>query len=86
MGAGRVSGEFHAGRWEDIGTPQRLAALDDELNAASGDAVLHFRLEAHHLAEVAAQRIYRQSDRSALVRRHHYRRVLLCDCNRVVRL
>ena len=35
MDAGRVSGEFHAGRWEDVGTPQRLAALDDELNVAS---------------------------------------------------
>ena len=34
MDAGRVSGEFHAGRWEDVGTPQRLAALDDELRAA----------------------------------------------------
>lgn len=35
MDAGRVSGEFHAGRWEDVGTPQRLAALDEELGAAS---------------------------------------------------
>lgn len=28
MDAGRVSGEFHAGHWLDIGTPQRLAELD----------------------------------------------------------
>jgi MurNAc alpha-1-phosphate uridylyltransferase len=38
MDAGRVSGEFHAGRWEDIGTPQRLATLDDELGAASASS------------------------------------------------
>jgi MurNAc alpha-1-phosphate uridylyltransferase len=29
--AGRVSGEHYAGRWEDVGTPARLAALDFEL-------------------------------------------------------
>jgi MurNAc alpha-1-phosphate uridylyltransferase len=36
--AGRLSGEIHAGRWYDIGTPARLAALDEELSAkvASG--------------------------------------------------
>ncbi len=33
MTAGRVSGEYHAGRWRDIGTPQRLAELDRELGA-----------------------------------------------------
>lgn len=27
----RVSGEYFAGRWEDVGTPERLAALDAEL-------------------------------------------------------
>lgn len=31
MAAGRVSGERHAGRWVDVGTPERLAALDREL-------------------------------------------------------
>lgn len=31
MAAGRVSGELHAGRWVDVGTPQRLAELDAEL-------------------------------------------------------
>jgi MurNAc alpha-1-phosphate uridylyltransferase len=31
--AGRVSGEFHAGRWTDVGTPARLAALGAELAA-----------------------------------------------------
>jgi len=29
--AGLVSGEFHSGQWEDVGTPQRLAALDAAL-------------------------------------------------------
>ena len=29
--AGRVSGEHYAGRWVDVGTPARLAALDEEL-------------------------------------------------------
>jgi MurNAc alpha-1-phosphate uridylyltransferase len=29
--AGRVSGEHYIGRWEDVGTPARLAALDEEL-------------------------------------------------------
>lgn len=33
MGEGRVSGELHRGRWEDVGTPQRLAALDAELRS-----------------------------------------------------
>jgi MurNAc alpha-1-phosphate uridylyltransferase len=33
MAAGRVTGEKHAGRWEDVGTPERLAALDAELRA-----------------------------------------------------
>lgn len=31
MAAGRVSGEYYAGRWLDIGTPERLHALDEEL-------------------------------------------------------
>jgi MurNAc alpha-1-phosphate uridylyltransferase len=31
MAAGRVSGEHHTGRWIDVGTPERLAALDREL-------------------------------------------------------
>ena len=29
--AGRVGGEHYAGRWEDVGTPARLSALDEEL-------------------------------------------------------
>ena len=28
MALGRVGGELHAGRWEDVGTPERLATLD----------------------------------------------------------
>jgi MurNAc alpha-1-phosphate uridylyltransferase len=31
MADGRISGQFHAGRWTDVGTPQRLAQLDIEL-------------------------------------------------------
>jgi len=31
MAEGRVTGEHFAGRWEDVGTPARLAALDAEL-------------------------------------------------------
>lgn len=33
IAAGRVSGEHHRGVWEDIGTPERLAALDARLHA-----------------------------------------------------
>lgn len=32
MARARVSGTRHAGRWTDVGTPQRLASLDLELN------------------------------------------------------
>jgi MurNAc alpha-1-phosphate uridylyltransferase len=32
--AGRVSGEHFRGRWIDVGTPERLAALDAELSRA----------------------------------------------------
>ncbi|MDB5805189.1 MAG: mannose-phosphate guanylyltransferase [Betaproteobacteria bacterium] len=31
MARKQVGGELHAGRWEDVGTPERLAALDVEL-------------------------------------------------------
>ncbi len=34
MRDGRVSGEHHQGRWVDVGTPQRLAALDRALAAS----------------------------------------------------
>ncbi len=33
MAQGRVTGQHHAGRWTDVGTPERLAQLDAELNA-----------------------------------------------------
>lgn len=33
MAAGRVSGELHLGRWADVGTPDRLAALDREISS-----------------------------------------------------
>jgi len=33
--AGRVSGQMHRGRWVDVGTPERLAALDADLRQAS---------------------------------------------------
>lgn len=32
----RVSGQHHTGRWEDVGTPDRLAALDAELRTHQG--------------------------------------------------
>jgi len=32
--AGHVSGERFTGRWEDVGTPERLALLDNELSLA----------------------------------------------------
>ncbi|WP_312710561.1 N-acetylmuramate alpha-1-phosphate uridylyltransferase MurU [Stenotrophomonas sp.] len=31
MGDGRVTGQHHRGRWTDVGTPERLAALDAAL-------------------------------------------------------
>lgn len=31
MAGGRIGGQFHPGRWTDVGTPQRLAQLDLEL-------------------------------------------------------
>jgi MurNAc alpha-1-phosphate uridylyltransferase len=34
--AGRVSGELHSGAWLDIGTPERLAHLDELLKRRSG--------------------------------------------------
>lgn len=33
MDAGQVSGEHHGGRWTDVGTPERLAALEAQLRA-----------------------------------------------------
>jgi MurNAc alpha-1-phosphate uridylyltransferase len=33
MASGKVGGAYHAGRWTDVGTPQRLLELDQELNA-----------------------------------------------------
>ena len=38
MASGTVTGEHHRGRWTDVGTPQRLAELDDALRkkATSG--------------------------------------------------
>lgn len=34
MAAGKVGGVHHQGRWEDVGTPERLRRLDAELRAA----------------------------------------------------
>jgi MurNAc alpha-1-phosphate uridylyltransferase len=38
MGADRVSGEHHCGRWHDIGSVERLQALDLELGGEGGRA------------------------------------------------
>jgi MurNAc alpha-1-phosphate uridylyltransferase len=35
MEQGRVSGQHFQGRWEDVGTPQRLTELDGELKASN---------------------------------------------------
>jgi len=35
MGKGQVTGEHFSGRWEDVGTPLRLADLDAELTASA---------------------------------------------------
>ena len=35
MPAGRIRGEHHQGRWTDVGTPERLTRLDQELAAQS---------------------------------------------------
>jgi len=39
MAERRVSGELHAGRWVDVGTPQRLVELDRELRSLSHQGV-----------------------------------------------
>jgi MurNAc alpha-1-phosphate uridylyltransferase len=33
IAAGRIAGEYHTGRWTDVGTPERLAALDTEIRS-----------------------------------------------------
>jgi MurNAc alpha-1-phosphate uridylyltransferase len=33
MAVDRVSGQTHTGRWVDVGTPERLVALDAEVRA-----------------------------------------------------
>jgi MurNAc alpha-1-phosphate uridylyltransferase len=35
MAEGRVTGTHYSGRWEDVGTPERLRALDEELRHAA---------------------------------------------------
>ena len=47
MDAGRVGGAYHGGRWIDVGTPARLAALDAALLAARALAE-KADLHAHH--------------------------------------
>jgi MurNAc alpha-1-phosphate uridylyltransferase len=38
MAEGGIRGEHHRGRWTDVGTPQRLAALDAALHGSSASA------------------------------------------------
>jgi len=38
MAAGRVSGELHTGVWTDVGTPERLKALDRALSASAASS------------------------------------------------
>ena len=33
MATDRVSGQIHTGRWVDVGTPERLVALDEEVRS-----------------------------------------------------
>ena len=35
MGRGTVTGDHHSGRWTDVGTPERLRALDEALRSCS---------------------------------------------------
>ena len=42
MAQGRVGGEFFDGRWTDVGTPQRLADLDDQLRQAARTGLQSF--------------------------------------------
>lgn len=37
MAAGRVTGEHHRGRWTDVGTPERLAAIDRAVSVIAQD-------------------------------------------------
>lgn len=39
--AGRVTGESHTGRWSDIGTPERLRVLEEQLATAPGATQAH---------------------------------------------
>ncbi len=36
IAAGRLRGEVHRGEWCDVGTPERLAALDSRVRAHKG--------------------------------------------------
>ena len=47
MDAGRIGGSYHGGRWVDVGTPARLAALDAAL-LAERDPAEKADLHAHH--------------------------------------
>jgi MurNAc alpha-1-phosphate uridylyltransferase len=38
IAAGKVSGEYHRGKWVDVGTPQRLQELDRQLHATENAA------------------------------------------------
>lgn len=46
MAAGLISGEHYVGDWRDIGTPQRLAELDQALRRQCSDPALNRRISS----------------------------------------
>ncbi|MDR2926457.1 MAG: nucleotidyltransferase family protein [Azoarcus sp.] len=47
MGTNRISGEHYQGRWVDVGTPERLAQLDDSLRSEMRSGTKNERHSIH---------------------------------------